>query len=369
MRGGQCAGRRDLRVSQQLLAVAAQMPLLVEALHHDAHRARFVLPVDEPADLRIGFLRQVRIYRFQRRCGGELLAEVERPARDDVDIARNAAFDEIGGCALAHDHLAHELGRQQREADAAPDGLHLVEDEPVARRDRVPVDERLGQARVRAAQADAVVLVEAAFASRRRADRDAGNALHGVGDVPVGELADVVGRHHVDDGIGIALGFKRALQRKPETGDRNRFARKQRWRCRRRRRGGGLRENLRFPLRGLRVGGCLGVFRGGRLRSVLRLVLRRLRGCRVGLCLALGRVDRTGSRLLRVHGRDDAHQRDCDGRCDRCFPELHEPPLDRIRTKNYDAKILRTAAGITSLLFCGDQCHYTTTWSKHATNP
>ena len=65
MRSGERAGRRDLSVSQDLLAVAAQMPLLVEALQHDAHRAGFVLPVDESAELRIGLAWQVRVYRLQ----------------------------------------------------------------------------------------------------------------------------------------------------------------------------------------------------------------------------------------------------------------------------------------------------------------
>src|SRR4029077_8578685 len=43
-------------------------------------------------------------------------------------------------------------------------------------------------------------------------------------------------------------------------------------------------------------------------------------------------------------------------------------PLIGFALKNYDAKILRIAAKIASLLFCDYQCHYTTSWPKDATN-
>src|SRR5204862_463427 len=89
------------------------------------------------------------------------------------------------GRALAHDHLAHELGGQEREAHAATDKSDLVEHEPVARGDRVAVDQRLREARVGAAHAHAVVLVEASGAARLRADGDAGHALDPAGSQPL----------------------------------------------------------------------------------------------------------------------------------------------------------------------------------------
>src|SRR5439155_3965040 len=129
-----------------------------------------------------------------------------------------------------------------------------------------------------------------------------------------------------------------ALQRIPEARHGNRLARKHRRRRRRRRRSG-LRENLRFPLRSPGIGGSVGVLRSGWLLSALRLVLRRLRGGGLGLCLA--RVGGTASRLLRGRRRDYAHQRECDGRCDRCFLELHGlSPLTGIHIQNEDTHCL-----------------------------
>ena len=85
--------------------------------------------------------------------------------RGVCDGAGNAAFDEIGCRAFADDHLGHDFRGQQCKADASSDGLDLVEHEPVARRNRMTVDERLREAWTRAAQAHAIVLVEAPFAS------------------------------------------------------------------------------------------------------------------------------------------------------------------------------------------------------------
>jgi hypothetical protein len=104
------------------------------------------------------------------------------------------------------------------------------------------VDERLREARARAAQADAVVLVEAAFAARGGARRHAGQALHGVGDVLVRQLADFLGGHHFRDAVGVALGFQRALQRAPQARDLDGDGRRGGGRWSRCRRGGRLRE-------------------------------------------------------------------------------------------------------------------------------
>ena len=75
------------------------------------------------------------------------------------------------------------------------------------------VDERLRQAGTGAADAHAVVFVEAACAAGCRADGYAGKPLYGVGDILVGQLTDVFRGDHFDHGIRIALDLQRALER------------------------------------------------------------------------------------------------------------------------------------------------------------
>ena len=113
--------------------------------------------------------------------------------------AGDAAFEQRSVLGLVdNDVRLHHLRRQQGEADAAADGLVLVEDEPVAGGDRVAVDGDLRQAGGGAADADAVVLVEAAFAAGCGFGVHARDALQGVGDVLVRQLADVGGGDGVD---------------------------------------------------------------------------------------------------------------------------------------------------------------------------
>src|SRR5438034_10960188 len=119
MRSRKSAGRRDRPVAENLLTVAPQVPLLVEALHQNAHRVRFILPVEQSIELRIRFARQISVHRLDRCLGREWLAEIEGFARNDVDGAGNAAFDEIGGRAFADDLMALECRWQQREADTS----------------------------------------------------------------------------------------------------------------------------------------------------------------------------------------------------------------------------------------------------------
>jgi hypothetical protein len=116
-------------------------------------------------------------------------------------VAGDAAFDQVGGRALAHHDLADDFRWQQRITGAAADGAaDLVEHEPVARRHRMAVDDGLGQAGRGAAQADTVVLVEAAGAGSRGTDVHTRQALQRVGHVLVGHLAHVFGGDHLDVG-------------------------------------------------------------------------------------------------------------------------------------------------------------------------
>jgi hypothetical protein len=163
--------------------------------------------------LRVGLVRLIGVHDAGRGTAGERLFEVERAARDDVDGAGDAAFDEVGLRALVDHDLAHELGREERVADAAADLLHLVQHEPVAGRDGVAVDQRLREAGIGAAHADAIVLVEAAFVGARRAGRYAGYARERVGDVLVRHLADVLGSDDFLDRVRSSLRFERLLIR------------------------------------------------------------------------------------------------------------------------------------------------------------
>ena len=213
----------DLRITQKLLPVAPLMARLGKHLEQQARVAGLVLPVEQRIDLRIGLLRERRMDQLRRDLGGERLLEAQRRARLDVDGARDTAFDQIGLRALVYRDLADDFRRQQRIAHAAAHRLGLVQHEPVARAHRVAVDQRLGQARARAADADPVVLREAAFAAGARADVDAWNALDRIGDVLVGQLADVFGGDHFDDRIGIALLVQRLLARRTDAGHRHRL--------------------------------------------------------------------------------------------------------------------------------------------------
>ena len=152
-------------------------------------------------------------------CDGEGLGEVERLARDDVDGAGDAAFDERGLRALVDHDLADELRGQQRVADTATDRAGLVEHEPVARGDVVTVDQRLGQAGIGTAHADAVVLVEAAFVGAGGAGRDARHALSESAMFLSGILPMSSAVMTSDDRVGVSLGFERLLERGADAGD------------------------------------------------------------------------------------------------------------------------------------------------------
>src|SRR5690606_40074676 len=55
------------------------------------------------------------------------------PTRRSSDLTGRAAFLQLGLRRLVHFHRAHELRRQQRIADAAPDVVPLAQHEPIRR--------------------------------------------------------------------------------------------------------------------------------------------------------------------------------------------------------------------------------------------
>ncbi len=201
------------------LRISAQRALLLEGLQQHAERALFVPVVEQTRELRIVGIGLVGIHGADGSLDGERFRKVERLARDDVDGARRAAFLQPGLRGLVDFDGAHELGRQQRVADAAADVVALAQHEPVGRADAVAVDECLGQTRARAAQADAIGFVKTAFIGARRADVHAGQAAQCIGDVVRRQLADVFGGHDLQTRIGIALHFERLLKACADAGD------------------------------------------------------------------------------------------------------------------------------------------------------
>ncbi len=191
---------RDLRHAKDFLAVALQMTLLVKALDQHAERAGLVLEVEQDARLWVGLARQVGINAAQGGMHRHGFLELQRAPRDDVDGARGAAFIEFGLGGLVHHDFRNGFSRQQAVIDAASDGRGLVEDEPVAAGQRVAVDLRERHAGRRTAQADTVVLVEAAFTRASGLQLDARDRLQGVGHVLGRQLADVFRCHDVDVG-------------------------------------------------------------------------------------------------------------------------------------------------------------------------
>ena len=117
-----------------------------------------------------------------------------------------------------YDHLVDDLSRQQREADAAAYGLELIEQEPVATCDRVAVDRGLREARAGTADADAIVLIKSALTGRCGTDVDAGDALQSVGNILVGQFADILRADNFDNRVRAAFSLERLLQRKPDAG-------------------------------------------------------------------------------------------------------------------------------------------------------
>jgi hypothetical protein len=63
----------------------------------------------------------------------------------------------------------------------------------------VPVDRGLRETRARATDAHSIVLVETALAARRRLRIHTGNAHQDVSDVFVGQLANVLGGHDLNN--------------------------------------------------------------------------------------------------------------------------------------------------------------------------
>ncbi len=212
-------GRGYARVAQGLLAEALDAAQLVEALDDDAEGVVRSLPADQAVELGPGRPGVGVVLGLERGLERPRLGQGQRLAGPDVDSAGHPALQNRGILGLVDFNALRDLGRQQFETDAAADRLELIEDEPIARRHRVAVHHDIGQAGRGAPDADPVVLVEAAFAAGLGLGVDARQALQGVGDVLVRQLADVDGGDRVDLVGRVLLDLDRLLQRLADAGD------------------------------------------------------------------------------------------------------------------------------------------------------
>ena len=201
--GIELAGR--IGVDAELVhGVRTDFGVLVHAGDHDAHAVFGERAVEHAAHLVAAVFGQVVVVAFGRER--EALAEaVERPRGAQVDRAADAAFEvgRLGG--LQHVGPRDHLGRQHVEGELAAVAVGR-EDAAVQRHDA-----ELGP--------EAAHVDELAFAAARTLDGDAGDVREGIGDVVVGEAAEVLGDDGVLDDLGAALAVERLDERRARAGD------------------------------------------------------------------------------------------------------------------------------------------------------
>jgi hypothetical protein len=162
----------------------------------------------------LGVARQVVVERLGAQGDG-LAAIVERPAAAQVDRRAQRAFLDIGRRGLAHLDRVEQLRGEDAEVEARTAVGAAVDVRGAGGGDAFDaVDPHAGEAGVEAAHGDLL-----AFAAVAAGQRDAGNALQGLGQVGVGELGDVLGLDHVDDAGLLALDVEGAGQAGAEAGD------------------------------------------------------------------------------------------------------------------------------------------------------
>ncbi len=138
---------------------------------------------------------------------------VERPGAAHVDDAGRAAFEHLGQRALVDRQAGEELGREQVEVDLAV-GVLQVGAAGRGDGDRRVVELDAGEAGAEAADRDFEAL-----AGRLAGDDHAGDAVERLGDIGVGELADLFGEDRIGEADRIALGVDRAGEAAAIAGD------------------------------------------------------------------------------------------------------------------------------------------------------
>ena len=138
--------------------------------------------------------------------GDARVRKAERAHRAQVDLAGDGALDLGGGRRLEDEGAVDQLGRILLVADVAA-GL--------GRGDLAPVQQSVDEIGSHAANADRGAVAAVAIGG------DAGQAGQQFGDARLGQQADLVGREHFLDTVGLTLLSQRLLQRQPVAGDEN----------------------------------------------------------------------------------------------------------------------------------------------------
>ncbi len=188
---------------------AAVGALLFGHAHQDAETIVIAVPGIHRRQLRVGGLAGVGVRAFGR---GEtrVAFHVQRAPRMQDHGAADAAFVDARFRRLEQFRAGQHVGRQQRVVERAR-GFVVG----FGRGDVVAVQLGQGEVGGQAAHADGFSL--AAIAG----DDHAGHALQRIGDVLVGEFADVFGGDDLDDRVGVALLFQALLDRVAIAGDRD----------------------------------------------------------------------------------------------------------------------------------------------------
>ncbi len=126
---------------------------------------------------------------------------VERPRAAHVHGTRGAAFDHGCGRALVNRKLGEQLRREQVEVDF-PVGVLRIRRAGGGDRNGSAVQQDAREVRAEAANRDV-----GSFTGDITGDRDAGNAIERLGDIGVGEFADVFRGDRVDKPDCLALGL------------------------------------------------------------------------------------------------------------------------------------------------------------------
>ncbi len=146
------------------------------------------------------------------------LAVVERSRRGEVDGRAERAFLDFGGCRLAHRDAIEQIGCEYVEVETAAAVVAARGVAAAGGGERFhAVDAHARELRAEAAHRDV-----AAFAGHAR-DRHAGNALQRLGEIEIGELADVLGHDHVGLADLHALELDRLLEAGAEAHDVDRL--------------------------------------------------------------------------------------------------------------------------------------------------
>src|SRR5690606_37715291 len=176
------------------------------------------LVVAGPADDRGQFRRDAAadglrlvLARLEAGVEGQARGQVERTRGQDVHGGAHAAARRVGAAGLVDRQSADRLRGELGEVEAAGAGAHAAGDGVtvgvrIRARDLAAVERDQVVARAEATRGDLRAFTVAAL------DRDAGDALQRLGQVGVGELADVLGADGVDDAAGVALDPHRVLE-------------------------------------------------------------------------------------------------------------------------------------------------------------